>query len=74
MGTHIQISPLYRAEVFSGELPENEEVLKEISEYVRGDEDKGRALCDFIISNDLYDVRFNLERLKQYLTENIEKK
>ena len=40
----IEVSPLYRAERFDGELTENEACLKEISKYVYGNEEKGKEL------------------------------
>lgn len=43
-------SPLYRAEVFTGELPENCRFMKELSEKIHADPGCGdlmdRVLCD----------------------------
>ena len=41
---YIDLSALYSAAVFKGTLTEDEEFLRIVSEYVDGDEDKGRAL------------------------------
>ncbi|MBQ8637032.1 MAG: hypothetical protein IJ423_03475 [Clostridia bacterium] len=66
--TFVEVSPLYRAEVYKGKLPENEKMLEEVAEYVKGNEEKGKALCNFITyDND----GVNYERLKGYLTENV---
>lgn len=46
--SHIKVSPLYRAEVYIGELSESEACLKDISKYVHGNEEKGRTLWKFI--------------------------
>lgn len=66
----VEVSPLYRAEVYKGKLPENEKVLEEVAEFVKGNEEKGTALWNFIVyDND----GVNYERLKEYLSENVEK-
>ena len=43
---YIEVSSLYRAELFKDELPEKERFLGEIADYVRGDEEKGFALSE----------------------------
>lgn len=44
----VELSPLYRAETFAGELPENEKLLKSISDFVHRSEEKGKALWNYI--------------------------
>ena len=62
----IRISPLYRAEVFEGELPENEAFLKEISEFVYKDEEKGKALWNYSYENEKNNGS-SIEMIKDYI-------
>lgn len=41
-------SVLYRAEVYDGELPEDEQILKEVSDWIGSDAEKGKALSDAV--------------------------
>ncbi len=45
---HIEISPLYSVKICKEALQDNEKILKNISEYVNGDEIKGIALYNFL--------------------------
>jgi len=64
----IRISPLYRAEVFEGELPENEAFLKEISEFVYKDEEKGKALWNYSYENEKNNGS-SIEMIKDYIAK-----
>jgi len=64
--TFILVSPLYRAEVFKGELPENEAFLKEISEFVYKDEEKGKALWNYSYENEKNNGS-SVEMIKDYI-------
>ena len=41
-------SVLYRAEVYDGELPEDERILKEVGDWIAGDAERGKALSDAV--------------------------
>jgi hypothetical protein len=41
-----KVSPLYTATLYEGELSEEEQILKEISDIIGGSEEKGRAVCE----------------------------
>lgn len=62
----IQISPLYRAEVYDGELPEKEACLKEISSYVYRNEEKGKALWMYSFENEKRND-MSYEMIKDYI-------
>ena len=48
----VRVSPLYRAELFEGELPQKEQPLKEISKFVYRDEEKGRNFYNYVSEMD----------------------
>ena len=64
----IQIPPLYRAEVYDGELPEKEACLKEISSHVYRNEEKGSALWMYSYENEKRNG-MSFEILKDYITK-----
>ena len=41
-------SPLYRMEVWEGELPEDEQVLLEVRKWLDGDRERGEALAEAV--------------------------
>lgn len=43
-----ELSPLYRIARYQGPLSEAEQVLLQVSQYLQGDEKKGRALWEFV--------------------------
>ena len=50
-GLHISMpgySPLYRMEVWEGELPEDEQVLLEVRKWLDGDRERGEALAEAV--------------------------
>ena len=62
----IRVSPLYRAEVFDGELPQKEQPLKEISDFVFRDEEKGKNLWNYIFETDKRGKGIALEEIQRY--------
>lgn len=64
----IQVSPLYRAEVYDGELPEKEACLRIISKYVCRDEEKGKALWMYSYENEKRNG-MSFETLKDYIAK-----
>ena len=65
----ISVSPLYRAEVFAGELPQNEQPLKEISKFVYRDEEKGKKLWNYIFETDKRGKSMAFEKIERYIYE-----
>ena len=43
-----KLSPLYRLASFHGQLPEEERLLEQVSQYVNGEEERGSALWNYI--------------------------
>lgn len=66
--TFILVSPLYRAKVYDGELPEKEACLKEISRHVYRDEEKGKALWMHSYENKKRNG-MSFEMLKDYIAK-----
>lgn len=64
--TFILVSPLYRAEVYEGELSEKEACLKDISKHVYRDEEKGRALWMYSYENEKSNG-MSYEMIKDYI-------
>ena len=42
------ISPLYSVKRFTGELPEEESILKTVSDYVKGDRERGNKIWEIV--------------------------
>ena len=63
----IRVSPLYRAEVFDGELPPEEQPLKKISDFVCRDEEKGRYLWKYMFETDKHGKGLNFDEIKRYI-------
>ena len=56
---------LYRSKIYTGELSEEEKVLQLVSEYLHGDEEKGRDLYDRIVLGSLTsnELRYIIEKV-----------
>ena len=56
---------LYRSKIYTGELSEEENVLQLVSEYLHGDEEKGRDLYDRIVFGSLTsnELRYIIENV-----------
>lgn len=65
----VRVSPLYRAEVFDGELPPEEQPLKEISKFVYRDEEKGRNLWNYIFQTDKRGKGSEFEQMTLYISK-----
>lgn len=63
--SYIEVSSLYRAEVYDGELSEKDACLKDISKYVYRNEEKGKALWQFIFEAKTKSVP--TEMVKEYI-------
>lgn len=67
----VELSPLYRAETFDGELHENEKFLKVISDFVYRDEEKGRNLWNYIYEQEGHHIGgVTPTQIEKYLSEN----
>lgn len=63
----VNVSPLYRAEIYNGELPENERCLKEISEFVWRNEEKGMALDQIKYEKRYIAQGMSFEKVKEFM-------
>ena len=63
----IRLSPLYRAEVFDGELPPEEQPLNEISKFVYRDEEKGRNLWQYMYETDKHGTGLEMNEIERYI-------
>ena len=61
-----EISPLYRLASFHGQLPEEERLLKKVSQYVSTDKDYGITLCKYFFNLD-YDRTVTEEQIMFHL-------
>lgn len=59
----IRVSPLYRAEVFDGELPQREQPLKKISKFVYQDEEKGKNFGKYMSDTDKRRIGVDFEEI-----------
>ena len=59
----IRVSPLYRAEVFDGELQQKEQPLKEISKFVFRDEEKGKNFGKYMFDTDKRRIGVDFEEI-----------
>ncbi len=62
----IRVSPLYRAELFVGQLPQKEQPLKEISKFIYRNEEKGRNLWMHLFNTKKCDTEINFKTIKKY--------
>ena len=58
------LSPLYRAEIYKGGLEEKQKILKDVSEFVKANDENGRALKN----PDSFDI--SEKNLKEYIEKN----
>lgn len=58
------LSPLYRAEIYKGGLEENQKILKDVSEFVKANDENGRAL------KELDSLDISEKNLKEYIEKN----
>ena len=65
----IRVSPLYRAELFVGELPQKEQQLKEISKFIYRNEEKGRNFYNYVSETDKSGKGIEVEKIKRYIHE-----
>ena len=66
------ISPLYKAEIAKDELSERDKPLQIICEYLKGDEEKGKQLWEFVNANDTfstYGATLKFDKLKSELLD-----
>ena len=63
----VGVSPLYRAEIFDGELPQKEQPLKEISKFVYRDEDKRRNLWKYVFEKKYRGKGIEFEEIQRYI-------
>ena len=63
----VGVSPLYRAEVFGGELPPEEQPLKKISDYVSRDEERGKSLWNYMYKADKRGKGLKFENIQKYI-------
>ena len=70
-----QISSLYKAEISKDELSENDKPLQIMSEYLNGDEEKGKRLWEYAHDNDRFFHRtttLKFDKLKrEYLDKEV---
>ena len=65
----VGVSPLYRAELFEGELPRKEQHLKEISKFFYRNEEKGRNFYNYVSEMDKSGKGIEVEKIKRYIHE-----
>lgn len=58
------LSPLYRAEIYKGELEEKQKILKDVSEFVKANDENGRAL------KNPSSLDISEKNLKEYIEKN----
>ena len=61
---HPILSPLYRAEIYKGELEEKQKILKDVSEFVKANDENGRAL------KNPSSLDISEKNLKEYIEKN----
>ena len=66
----IRVSPLYRAEVFDGELPQMEQPLGEISKFAYRDEEKGRNFGKYMFESDKRRIGVDFKDIEKHIKKN----
>ena len=61
------ISPLYSVKRFTGELREDESILKDVSDYVKGNRERGDKIYGIVTRNEKTEGDSNLDVLRKLI-------